>query len=392
MKKVISVTLGSSAGDFEFQTRFLDQDFTVQRIGADGDDGKAWELLRRAQSEADVVGLGSTSDHYQVGSRTIINRETERLKNVVTRVPVTTGATVRRILQVRAVRHVQKELVNYFNNNLTLFLSGMRNYEMAVAMSDYTRNLKFADAILQTGAPTLLTSLEQLELYAQGNRLATSLAPVRMIGNILDNRLNRVQKQALDKALRKSHTIVGTFGEIHQLGTPDNLGGKTLITSAVDDERLAFYKDCNVNLVVDVSPKLFERVVGLNTLQAMILAALETTTEELSDDDIMEILDELKVKPRLLHPTGKFRNIRRFAFVVHPLSQEAIKMGLPIPKNLVPRPVKWRIRFLPPVDFSGFTAEDAGDSERVHGLATSIRDKVQRELRKLQVERGNPWI
>ncbi len=338
MKKVISVSLGSSAGDFEFQTRFLDQEFSVQRVGADGDDGNAWELLRRAQSEADVVGLGGSGDDYQVGSRTIVNRETQRLKNVVTRVPVTTGATLRRILQVRAVRHVQKELVNYFNNNLTLFLSGMRNYEMALAMSDYTRNLKFADAILQTGAPTLLTSLEQLELFAQGNRLATSLAPMRMIGKLLADRPNRVQRQALDKAMRKSHTIIGTFGEIRGLGTAENLEGKTLITSAVDDERLAFFRDCKVNLVVDVSPKLFDHVVGLNTMQAMILAALETTTEELSDDDIIEILDELKVKPRLLHPTGKFRNIRRFAFVVHPLSQEAIKMGMPIPKN-PPKPL-----------------------------------------------------
>jgi len=64
----------------------------------------------------------------------------------------------------------------------------------------------------------------------------------------------------------------------------------------------------------------------------MILAALNTTSEELSNEDVDEILDELNVKPRLLHPTGKFRNIRRFAFVVHPLSQENIKMGLPIPE------------------------------------------------------------
>ena len=52
----------------------------------------------------------------------------------------------------------------------------------------------------------------------------------------------------------------------------------------------------------------------------------------MSDDDFAEILDELDIKPRLLHPTGQFRNIRRFAFVIHPLSQEYIKKGFPIPK------------------------------------------------------------
>lgn len=51
-----------------------------------------------------------------------------------------------------------------------LFLSGMRNYDMAVAMSDYTKNLSFADALFQTGAPTMLGSLDQLELYAKGSK------------------------------------------------------------------------------------------------------------------------------------------------------------------------------------------------------------------------------
>ena len=45
------------------------------------------------------------------------------------------------------------------------------------------------------------------------------------------------------------------------------------------------------------------------------------------------MIDELEIKPRLLHPTGKFRNIRRFAFVIHPLSQEFIRKGFPIPKG-----------------------------------------------------------
>ncbi len=74
--------------------------------------------------------------------------------------------------------------------------------------------------------------------------------------------------------------------------------------------------------------------------------------------------------------------------------EELLKMrgGLPIPKNLIPRPVKWRIRFLPPLDFSDFTEADAADTDRVHAIADETRDRLQRELRKMQVERGNPWI
>ncbi|MGI9134846.1 MAG: dehydrogenase, partial [Rhodoferax sp.] len=328
MKKVVTVTLGSSKKDFEFQTEFLGQRFSVRRMGADQDTNKAWELMRRQQASADAMGLGEISDHYQVGLRTVVNKETQRLLNVVTRVPATTGATLRRLLQVRAVRYVQKELGHYFNNNLVLFLSGMRNFDMAVALSDYTKNLSFADALFQTGTPAMLSSLEQLEVYAKGSEWVLS----GRSGQALEESLAEFKNQRAASAVGKAHVIVGTYAEIKAVCSPANLAGKTLITSAVDDERMAFFKHCKVNLVVDVSPKLFERVVAINTIEAMILAVLDKPMEEVSDDDFEEILDELDIKPRLLHPSGKFRNIRRFAFVIHPLSQDYIRKGFPIPK------------------------------------------------------------
>ena len=328
MKKVATITLGSSKQDFAFKTQFLGHPFSVQRLGADNDTGKAWELMRRQQATVDAIGLGEIGDHYQVGLRTVVNKETQRLLNVVTRVPATTGATLRRLLQVRAVRHVQHALGSYFNNNLVLFLSGMRNYDMAVALSDYTRNLSFADALFQTGAPAMLGSLDQLELYAKGSKWALSGKP----GELLEAALPGFKRKRAAMEVAQSHVIVGTFAELKAVGSAANLAGKTLITSAVDDERLAFFTKCKVNLVIDVSPKLFDPVVGINTIEAMILAALGKPPEQVSDDDFTEILDELDIKPRLLHPTGNFRNIRRFAFVIHPLSQEFIKKGFPIPK------------------------------------------------------------
>ena len=347
MKKVVTVTLGASKQDFEFQTNFLGERFDVKRLGADGDHRKAWEMLRRQQANADAMGLGETSDHFHVGLRTIVNRETEKLLKVVTRVPVTTGATLRRLLQVRAVRHVQKELGNYFNNNRVLFLSGMRNYEIAVALSDYTKNLSFADPVFQAGSPLLLGSLAQLELYARGSELVAGQTPFRL----LEKSLAGLKNMRVANAMGKAQLIVGTFSEIKAIGTVANLEGKTIITSAVHDDQLAFYKQCKVNLVIDVSPNLFGRVVGVATLEAMILAHLGRNANELADDEFEEIITELDITPRLLHPTGKFRNIRRFAFVVHPLSQEFIKKGFPIPKatpKMVMDKVEQLAAYIPP--------------------------------------------
>ncbi|MBE2243196.1 MAG: dehydrogenase [Burkholderiaceae bacterium] len=329
MKKIVSVTMGSSRSDFAFEADFLGEHFEVQRLGADGNSKKAWELLRRQQASADAIGLGDVADHCHVGTTTIVNRATQSLLNVVTRVPVTTGATLRRLLQVNAVRHVQRELGSYFNNNIVVFLSGMRNYEIAVALSDYTKNLSFADPVYQAGSPLLLTSLAQLELYAKGNEYIAGLKPWRM----LEKSFAGLKNMRVARAVGNAHVVVGSFDEIKAVGSQANLDGKTLITSAVDDEQLAFYKKCRVNLVIDVSPKLFDHVVGVETLEAMILAKLGRPAEEIADEDFAEIIAELGLQPRLLHPTGKFRNIRRFAFVIHPLSQELIRKNAALPKG-----------------------------------------------------------
>jgi predicted amino acid dehydrogenase len=328
MKKVTTVTLGSSDQDFSFKTKFLGLDFEVTRLGADNDTTKAWELLRRHQATSDAMGIGEIGDHYQVGLRTVVNKESDRLLKVVTRVPATSGATLRRLLQVRAVRHVHKELGGYFSNNIVLFLNGMRNYDMAVALSDYTPNLNFADALFQTGAPAMLSSIEQLELFAKGAKLLSGKP-----AEVLESSMTWLKGKRVAKAVEDAHVIVGTFAELKAVGNVNNLVGKTLITSAIDEERLEYFKKCKVNLVIDVSPQLFPKVVGINTLEAMILAGLDKSSEEVSDDDFEEILNELKIMPRLLHPTGNFRNIRRFAFVIHPLSQEFIRKGFPIPKG-----------------------------------------------------------
>ena len=348
MKKVVTVTLGSSKKDFEFKTTFLGQEFSVRRLGADKDSSKAWELMRRQQANADAIALSDMVDHYHVGLRTVVNKESQALMQVVTRVPVTTGASLRRLLQVRAVRHVQKELGNYFNNNLVLFLSGMRNYDMAVALSDYTRNLSFADPVFQAGSPLLLSSLEQLELYAKGKELLPGIVPGKFLKSVLSTLKNKI----VANAVAKSHVIVGTFREIQAVSSSGNLDGKTLITSAIDDEALAFFAKHKVNLVVDVSPKLFDKVVGISTITAMILASTGKPEAELSDHDFEEIINELDIKPRLLHPTGHFRNIRRFAFVVHPLSQEYIKKGFPFPKatpQFIMDGVETLAAYLPPM-------------------------------------------
>ncbi len=323
MKRIVSVSLGAGSADYQFTATFLGHQFHIRRIGADGNVAKAAALLDRLQHEADVCGLGMVGDHATVGTRPVVDRPTARLEQIVTRVPLTTGAALRTFLDEWAVRHVQNEEGNYFTNARVLFLSGFGNYRAAATLSEYTRNLRFADPITRDGLPVTLRSLRTLERYAAvsawlGRRRKSdglpSTGPPRLAWN----------RRAMRKAMKWAHFLVAPYHEVQEYSA-EELQRKVLVTSSISDESVRRLGEKGVWVVIDRTPQLLDRVVGLNIIDAMILAALEKRADEMSDDDYLDVLAGLDVAPRMLYPTGRKRRINRWAFVIHPLSQENFK-------------------------------------------------------------------
>jgi len=325
MKTVISISLGASSQDFDFSTLFLGRRLTVRRLGTDGSTAKALKLLKLWETKADAIGLGVLKDSYSLGARRFIERDALRLRRAVTQAPVTTGERLGDLLQEWAVRQTQNDLGGCFANARVLFFSGMAQRKLAQTMAEYSANLLFADPLLQLGVPKLLTSLGALKLYSDGAHYLTGWVPPRVLPAPL---LQQWAQFVLRKAMTKATVIVAPAHELDGFGL-EELAGKTVITSALNDQRLAQFKDKGVHLVVDGSPVLQGHVLGPETLDAMILAATGKSPEALLDDDYLEIVAGLQIQPRLLYPGG-FQRTNRFAFVIHPLSQEYFKVLKPV--------------------------------------------------------------
>ena len=273
---------------------------------------------------SDAIGLGVEKDTYSVGARRYVEKDSMRFASGVTRVPVTTGGRLDDILQEWALRHVQIKLGNYFNNAKVLFVSGMTNYKLARALSEYTQNLEFADPLLQFGWPKLLTSLDALELYANGAHYALDWTSGVMSSTVVKD----WTKFVLRRAMQDATVIVAPAHELDRFGAQE-LRGKTIITSTVNDRRLARLGKKGVSVVIDGAPQMCGHVVSPSLLDAMIVAATEKGADDITDDDYLSIIADLKLEPRIIYPGG-FKRINRFAFVIHPLSQEYFKNIQPI--------------------------------------------------------------
>jgi len=329
VKQIISISLGTSKNDYEFETEFLGQDFNIKRFGTDGDMDKAAEMLLEWDKEADAIGLGNVKFPYGIGPRYLAKKHTDKINKLGAQIqtPVTTGSALRNVSFEWCLRYVEHKFGDYFKNTKVLFLSGMTSYKIAQVMSEYTDNLTFADPIIENGISKFINSIKDLKSYAHGaheilqwvpsKRLSSSVVPIKSWNDYI-----------LNKAMQKANMIVvpyAGFFDYFKDSALEELGGKTIITSTAYDDRVEFLKERGVDVIIDTTPKILERVVGPNVLEALIIAALERKRDHLRGDDLLEIISTQKMDPRIVYPSGSEKRINRFAFVIHPLSKEFLK-------------------------------------------------------------------
>ncbi|MBW2050027.1 MAG: dehydrogenase [Deltaproteobacteria bacterium] len=329
MKQIVSISLGPKSGDYEFDTEFLGHDFNVRRLGTDGDIDKTVELLLKWEGRTDAMGLGGMKFPGGAGSRRWGARHADKLHMLSSsiRTPVTMGAGLRNVAHEWSLRHIEFEFGNYFSNARVMFLSGLASYRIARVMSEFTDNLSFADPVLDHGIPKFLTSLKDLEMYAGGVHDLLKWVPGRRLSSSVTP-IAKWNEYIMRKAMQKANIIVVPhhgFYRYLENSTLEELGGKTVITSCADDDRVGFLKDRGVDVIIDPAPKVLERVVGFNVLEALILAALGKRQDEITDDDLLEIISDERMDPRVVYPSGDPKRVNRFAFVIHPLSQEFFK-------------------------------------------------------------------
>lgn len=379
MKTVVSVSLGSSEHDYDVQTHFLGQSFRVIRTGTDADQQRAEQILRAL--EVDAIGLSMVHDHYQVGRERLKNAQTAQLQACVPNTSVTTGVGLRGILQEWAVRRTQASLGHFFDNARVLCLNGKASYRIARALSEHTENFQFADPYLEYGVPGFLTSLAQLERYvALTAPLATTPSAVKIVEALLGSPLYRMGEKrlqmSLQSAVKKAHVIVGNMGDLAPF-TREQLDGKTVITSRVSESGLDWMRSRGVAMVVDYSPWLEGRPVGVNVMDAMISAALSRTPRQLGPDDYLDVIQTLGIEPRILYPDG-YRRINRMAFVIHPLSQQYLTKTPPLdliaavaPKSVM-NLIEKAVAYAPPFIYSEISGLKSPTGDEVEGYLITV--------------------
>lgn len=297
MKKVVSVSLGSSSRDHRVEKVFLDEKFVIERLGTDGDLNKTRLLFEELDGKVDAIGMGGISLYVTAGEKKYYFRQAKKLIKNVKQTPVVDGGGIKDILERRGVEYINELLDGKINQKKVLVVCAVDRFGMAQAFADFNSSIVFGDLIYAVGLPIPIRTIKGLK------RALKIMAPVMV--NLPFKMLYPVGKaQDKDPSNRKSPyfqeaDIIG--GDFHYIKKyrPADLKDKIILTNTVTKKDMQDLKKCGVSKLITTSPQLAGRSFGSNVIEAVLAAYLQKGLQKITTAEYEKGIDELGLKPAL---------------------------------------------------------------------------------------------
>ncbi|MGI6658558.1 MAG: quinate 5-dehydrogenase [Dethiobacteraceae bacterium] len=295
MKRVVSISLGSSARDHAAELDLLGEHCRVERIGTDGDMKKMINMIKELDGQVDAFGLGGMDLYVYAGSRRYTLRDAERVVRAAKRTPIVDGSGLKNTLERKVIQYLESETDLLAGAPHVLMMSGADRFGMAQALEAAGCRLTCGDLVFTVGIPLPLRSLRSLE------RLARVLAPIlRRLPFSMLYPTGKKQDENKPKArhlFAEAEIIAGDFLFIRRY-MPESLQGKIIITNTTTAADVELLKQRGVKTLVTTTPAINGRSFGTNVMEAL-LVALSNQGRELTAAEYEKLLVDVNFTPRI---------------------------------------------------------------------------------------------
>lgn len=301
VKRVVSVSLGSSRRNHEAELELLGHKFHIERRGTDGDIARAAGLVKELDGRVDAIGLGGIDMYLQVRQRRYVVRDARRIAEAAKRTPVVDGNGLKNSLEPWVIAQLHERLGISLKGKRVLMVAGVDRFGMAEAFTRAGADVLFGDLIFALNIPIPIRTLRALEW------LGTALLPVatRLPFKVLyptGSKQEQVETRYA-RYFRWADVVAGDFHFIRRNMPPD-MHGKLIITNTITAEDIAVLKERGVGHLVTTTPDIAGRSLGTNVMEAM-LVALAGEGRELTAAKYLDLLQRLAFEPRVVALNGQ---------------------------------------------------------------------------------------
>jgi len=295
VKKVVSVSIGSSVRDHEVELELDGQRIRIRREGTDGDIEAAVKRIAELDGTVDAIGLGGVDLHIRANGRTYTMRDPKKMADAATTTPTLDGSGLKNTLERQAVTFLQETTGIPLAGKRVLITSAVDRFGMAEAFHEAGCRMTFGDLVFGLGLPFPIRSWRVFNIVARILLPVVCQLPFKWLYPTgasqeaeSDPRFTKLYEQA--------DIIAGDFLYVRKY-MPRDMTGKWVLTNtttASDVEELARR---GVELLVTTTPRLEGRSFGTNVIEATIVA-LQGANGPLEPERYIERLKEVGIAPQ----------------------------------------------------------------------------------------------
>lgn len=297
MKRVVSVSLGSSKGNKSSEIEFLGEHFSIERIGTDGDLDRFAKLFLELDGKVDALGVGGADIFLVSGNRKYVIRQIAKLVSGAKETPVVDGSGLKHTLERMSIEWLQESGEVDFSKERVLLVSAVDRYGMAQALDRICPNVIYGDLIFGVGLPIPIRSYKGVERLARLTLPIVTRLPFQWFyptGEKQDTRTPKFRKY-FDWA---------TFicGDTHFIRRymPDRLEGKTILTQTLRKHSIEEFRQAGVSKLITTTPVVGGETFATNVMEAVIVALLGKRPNQISDEDYKQVLAKLQWRPTVI--------------------------------------------------------------------------------------------
>jgi hypothetical protein len=298
VKKIVSVSLGSSTRDHRANATFLGEEFDISRVGTDGKLDAAIAMVRELDGHVDAIGLGGIDVYLYAGRHRYALRDGLRLLEAAKITPIVDGSGLKNTLERQAVSFMQSDLGIDLRGKHVLMVSALDRFGMAQAFVDAGADVLFGDFIFALDKDMPVRGLAEFEALAEKYLPDACKLPFQFFYPT-GKKQEKPPEPKYPHYYEQAEIIAGDFHFMRQF-MPDRLDGKIVLTNTVTAGNVEDLAARGVKMLITSTPEIAGRSFGTNVLEAALLALLGKKWSEVVPADYERLLRELRLEPRVL--------------------------------------------------------------------------------------------
>ena len=297
MKRVVSVSLGSSSRDHRARVTLLGEEFDISREGTDGSLDRAIARIRALDGTVDAIGLGGIDVYLYAGTERFALRDGLKLLAAAKTTPVVDGSGLKNTLERQAVGYLA-EMGIVLRGRRVLMVSALDRFGMAQALVAAGADVVFGDFIFALDLDRPVRGLDEFEEMARKYLPDACKLPFQFFYPT-GKKQDRPPEPKYPEYYDDAEIVAGDFHFMRRY-MPERMDGKTIITNTLTARDVEDLRSRGVATLVSTTPDFAGRSFGTNVVEAALLALLGKRWSEVTADDYARMLDALQLRPRLV--------------------------------------------------------------------------------------------